>query len=181
MAVGEADRAGLLEQRELGHVPAGATPCDRAVGIDLGAFELTRATRDELDHGRVVDRRHGIGQAGETGHPARRRGRRAARVGLLVLGARLAQLDAHVDQPRRQARAARVDHDGVLERRGVQVRTDVGDAPALDHHAAARIQAACRIEQARADDRLAFHHAAARSSLVSVSRQAMRTATPSST
>ena len=67
------------------------------------------------------------------------------------------------------------------ERRGVQVRADIGDPPVLDHHAAARVQAARRIEQARADDRLALAHAAARSSRVSVSRQAMRTATPSST
>ena len=98
-----------------------------------------------------------------------------------MFGAGLAQLHPHVDQPRRQTRAAAIDDLGVLRRRGVQVRAEVGDQLALDHHAAGRFQTARRIQQADADDGSALAHAAARSSRVSVSRQAMRTATPSST
>ena len=181
VAVGEADRARFLEQGELGHAHAGAAARDRTVGIDLGALQLPGPARDELDHRRIVDRRHRVGQARKAGHAARRRRRGAAGIGLLVLGAGLAQLHAHVDQPRRQARAAAIDDLGIFRRRPVQVRAEVGDQLALDHQPAGRVQVARRIQQADADDCPARAHAAARSSRVSVSRQAMRTATPSST
>ena len=93
----------------------------------------------------------------------------------------LAELHPQVDQPGRKAGAAAVDDFRIRDIRSAQLRAKVGDPPVLDHEAALRIQPARGIEQAHADDRAARAHAAARSSRVSVSRQAMRTATPSST
>ena len=100
MAVGEAHGAGLAKQGHFRQLLAGAALGDRAIGVDLDPLLLARAPRDELDHRRIVDRRLGVGQAGEAGHAARRRRLGAALEGLLVLGAGLAEQDAHVDQPR---------------------------------------------------------------------------------
>ncbi len=81
----------------------------------------------------------------------------------------------------RQAPAA-VDHQRVLGRAvGEQPGTEIGDPLVFDQEAARRIEPARRIEQTGADDRGPPGHAAARSSRVRTSRQAMRTATPSST
>jgi hypothetical protein len=182
-AIGEAHGACFLEQRHLGEVAAGAALGDGTIGIDLDALLEARAPRDKLDHRRIIDRRQGVGQAGEAGDAARGRGDRAARKRLLVLCTRLAELHAHVDQPRRQTGARRVDHHGIVRRRLAfePARPEVDDPAVLDQKPAAGIQAARRVQQARAADERAPDHAAARSFRVITSRQAMRTATPSST
>ena len=72
---------------------------------------------DELGGRLAVDGRLGVGHARDAGDAARQCRGRAGGDGLVLLAARLAQVDVHVDQPRADDLAAGVD--GAV---GVQVR-----------------------------------------------------------
>jgi hypothetical protein len=86
---------------------------------------------------------------------------------------RLAQMDVHVDEARRDDRVGRVDHPRAI---GLDLLADLHDEPVLDQHVTLRIQTQHRIDQPAAlDQRL---HAGTGTPFTSASRTAMRTKTP---
>ena len=98
----------------------------------------------ELDLGLGVDRGFGVGHAGDGGKPARQGRRRAGGDGLVVFASRLAQVNVHVDQARRDDFAAGVD-DQVL---AVARRVVAGDAAVLDEQIGHAIQLLAGIDDA---------------------------------
>ena len=182
MTIGKTDGARLAKKRHFRKLLTGATLGNSAVRVNLDPLLLPGAPRNELDHRRIVDRRLGVGQAGKAGDAAGRSRLGAALEGFLVLGAGLAEQYAHVDQPRREAETfgfddLRVDA-GAVDR---EMFAEASDPAAGDQEITDLIQAFCRVEQARPLDQDQPAHAAAFRFRVSMSRQAMRTATPSST
>ncbi len=150
--VGKGKHAALGEQAHLHQILALQALGDGAVAIDLGAPRLARAPGDELDRGHVVDDRLGIRQADHAGDAAGRRRLGAAGDGLHMLLARLAQLDAHVDQPRRQALMLAADDLGAFRQAvAAHRRPDLGDAPVDGEKPAQFFPAAGRIQQPRAE------------------------------
>ena len=166
----------------------------RGVGVDLGEPDLARAAGEELDDRDIVDRRLGIGQRDHRRDAAGRGGLAAALDRFHVLGAGLAQLHAHVDQPGRQAQpAAASTISASASAVGAASAPTAAIRPSIDEQIAGCVEPARGIEQPRAADQQA-----ARSPLQSapsftaaagplprsrarISRQAMRTATPIST
>ena len=72
---------------------------------------------------------------------------------LHVLRAGLAQLHAHIDEPRREAQPAGIDDLGILGKAGIRKpRADRGDLVALDQEIARRIEPALRIDEPRVAD-----------------------------
>ena len=140
-----------------------------------------RATNSTTD--RLVDRRVGVGQRHHGRDAAGGRGGAAALDRLLMLGAGLAQLDAHVDKARREARRRRASMISAPSR--ADVAADAGDPVVLDQQVAGLVEAARRVDQPRVADEERTHvHGSGGllpRSRVSISRQAMRTATPIST
>ena len=111
-AVGKGDGAGLGEQSDLGDLaPFEALGQSRAgQHADFGGG--ARAAQDEIDHGGIVDRWIGVRAGDERRHAARRGGGAGAGDGLAVLGAGLADEDAHVDETGREDVALAVDDPG---------------------------------------------------------------------
>ena len=72
-AVAERDRAGRLEQADLGHLFAVAALGQRRHRMDMDDRGVARAAHDEIDDRRVVDRRIGVGLADDGGDAAGRR------------------------------------------------------------------------------------------------------------
>jgi hypothetical protein len=77
--------------------------------MDLGKPHFAGAAGDKLDDGDVVDRRLGVGQRHHRCDTAGRCRPPAALDRFHVLGAGLAQLDAHIDEPRREAQPGAID------------------------------------------------------------------------
>ena len=106
----------------------------------------------------------------------------AALEGFLVLGAGLAERHAHVDQPRRKAEAVGLDDLGIdtgaIDRK---MLAEPGNLAAGDQEIALLVEPFGGVEKPSPFDQDQPAHAAAFRSRVSMSRQAMRTATPSST
>ena len=96
-AVGEGDRAGGLEQADLGHLLALQALGQRRHRMHAHDRGVAGAALHEVDHGRVVDRRVGVGLADDGGDAARRRRMACRGERLAVLGPRLADEGAHVD------------------------------------------------------------------------------------
>ena len=135
--VGEADRAGILEEAELGHLAAAQPLGQRGGGIDAHLGLVAGASGDEIDQRDVVDDRVGVGHGDDGGDAAGGRRLSGGSEGLAVLGAGLADEDAHVDQARRDDGAAAVDHLGVgRARRLHRLRPGGDDAPVGNDHRA---------------------------------------------
>ena len=110
---------------------------------------VARAPLDEIDDGRIVDDRIGVGHAHQRRDAAGRRrlARRLQR--LAVLGARLADEGAHVDEARRQDVAAAVDALRSARPAGSgRAPDDIGDDTVLDEHVATLLPPAARIDEA---------------------------------
>jgi len=183
LAIGEGHRTGRLQQAQLGQLQAVQALGHGRHRVDLDELHLPRPARHELDHRRIVDRRVGIGHQREAGDPAGGGRHRAAVDPLLVLGPGLAQLGAHVDQPRRQAEPAGVDHLGTVRHRHAgDPRPHLGDAPADGQEAARPVLPARRVEQPRTrDQERAAQACGSRRCWVRTSSTAIRTARPIST
>ena len=80
-------------------------------GIDVGLPRPLRLEDDELGGRLGVDRRHGVGHAGDRGHAAGQGGARAGGDRLVLLVARLAEVDVDVDQARADDLALGIDDD----------------------------------------------------------------------
>jgi hypothetical protein len=154
--------------------------------VQLGEPRLARPPGEELDDRDIVDRRLGVGQRHHRRDAARRRGMAGALDRFQMLGAGLAQLHPHIDEPRRQAQPAGLDNLDIVAKAGIgEARTDRGDMRTVDQQIARRIEPAFRIDQPDIAEQAARGgHCNGGRLLMSrarISRQAMRTATPIST
>ncbi len=151
--VAERDRAGFREQADLGDLLADE-PLGQGRGwVDANLRVVACAAQDEVDHRGVVDRRIGVGPRDERGHAACGRGGAGAGDGLAMLGARLANECAHVDEAGRNDVAIAVD-DPRLSRELVarDGRADAGDDAVDGDEPAARLGLLNWIDKARVDE-----------------------------
>ncbi len=105
--IGNADAAGRAQLRDVGELIAVRALRDGADRVHACEAGLRRFLQDVLrDAGVVVDRRR-VRHARNRGKAPRNRRRRAGRDGFLVFLPRLAEVDVHVEQPRRHDEASR--------------------------------------------------------------------------
>ena len=125
---------------------------DRRARQDADAG-VARAAFEEVHHGGIVHRRRRVGPRDQRRDPARRGGSAGAGDGLAMLGARLADEGAHVDETRRDDVAAAIDDQRAV---GRGFRRDGGaeadDAAVADERAPGRLPAARGIDEARFDE-----------------------------
>ncbi len=146
--VGEGERPALGQQAHLHEIAAFQPLGHRGIAIDLGQARLPGAPRDEFDRGDIVDDRVGVGEAHHAGDSARGRGTGTAGDGLHMLLAGLAQLHAHVHEPRRQAMARALHHLGLVRQAfAIDPGADLDDAPVDGEEAARLVAAGRRIDQ----------------------------------
>ena len=111
--VGEGHGAGILQKAHLDHLAPFAGAGQRRHVADVHR-RVGRPAGGEFQRFRRIDRRHGVGPRDQRGHAPRGRRQPGAAEAFLVPLARLANLDAPVDQPGREAFAAAVDQLGAL-------------------------------------------------------------------
>ena len=128
-AVGEGDRARLGEQTDLGDLASLEALGQRRGRKDADLGVVARAAQDEVDDRRIVDRRIGVGAHDEARHAAGGGGGAGAGDRLAMLGARLADEGAHVDEARRDDVAARSRRAARLG--GSWSRVTAGPTPAM--------------------------------------------------
>ena len=109
LAVGEGDRAGIVQQADLGHLLAHQPLGHRRHGVDVDQGGVARAPQDEIDQRHVVDHGLGVGHADDGGDAAGGRGLARGRQRLAVLMAGLAGRDHHVDQAGGEKTSAAID------------------------------------------------------------------------
>ena len=143
-AVGEADRAGGLEQADLGHLLAHEALGEGRHHLHVDDAGVAGAAHDEVDDGRIVDRGLGVGLADDGGDAAGGRGLACGCDGLAAFRAGLADEGAHVDQAGGDDLAAAVDHLGAFGNAG---RADA--ALGLAHHAVGEQEVTRQVEIAR--------------------------------
>ena len=115
VGLAEGDAAGLGEFGHLGQALAGEVDGERADRIDVGELGQARAVLEHFDQARLVERRVGVGRAGEAGDAAGRGGRHFRFERGLVFEARLAQPRRKVDQAGADDAAGGVDGGVRLE------------------------------------------------------------------
>ena len=151
--VAEGDRARFREQADFGDLLAGEPLGQGRGGVDANLRVVARAAQDEVDHRGVVDRGIGVGPRDEAGHAPRGGGGAGAGDGLAMLGPRLADERAHVDEAGRNDIALAVD-DPRLGRQLVprDRGADAGDDAVDRDKPAARLGLLNRIDEARVDE-----------------------------
>src|SRR5262249_6655523 len=107
--VGEGDGPALDKTADLGQFLALATLGDGADGEDIGVAGALGLEMNELRGSLRVDGRLGVGHARYRRDTAGQRRGGAGGDGLVLLAARLAQVDVHVDQARADDQAVRVE------------------------------------------------------------------------
>ncbi len=177
----EGDRAGGLEEADLGHLAALIADGRGRHRRHMHERGVARAPADEVDDGDVVHDRIGVGHGDDGRDPARSRGAAGRAQGFAVFEAGFADEDAHVDEARAEHVTLGLDH----LRAGRQaceraVRPERRDPPVLDQAVAGLVAPARGVDQARGADVERARHAFGRWR-ASASRTAMRTATPIST
>ncbi len=114
---------------------------------------IARAAQQEVDHRRLVDRRRGVGAREDGGDAASGRGRRRRGDGLAMLGPRLADEGAHVDEAWRDDVAAAIDDArvrGQILRR--DLRPEIKDGAVDNEDAAALARKILAVDEAATDE-----------------------------
>ncbi len=137
--VGEADLAIGRQEADLSQFAAGQTLGRGGVGVDLGELHFAGAAGEKLDDRDVIDRRLGVGQRHHRGDPTGSGGLTAALDRLHVLGAGLAQLDAHVDEAGREAEPREIDDLDVVADGLAKLSAERRDPVVLDQEIAGRV------------------------------------------
>ena len=161
-AIGESDSAGLGEQADLGDLAPLETLGQRRGRQHPHLGGGAGAPQDEIDHRGIVDRRIGVGPRDQRRHAARRRGGAGGGDGLAMLGARLADEGAHVDQAGGDDVAAAFDDPRFGRNRVARHRgAERGDLAVDNERAAAQFLEAVRINQPGVEkgDRAGLRHA----------------------
>ncbi len=105
--VAEGDGAGLHQLPDLGQFLPFAVLADAGHDEHVAIVGPGGLVLDELDRGLRVDRRLGVGNAGDRRESAGQRRGRAGGDRFVLFAPRLAEVDVHVDQARRDDLAAR--------------------------------------------------------------------------
>ena len=108
--VAEGHRPGLDQLADLGQFLPLAVLAHAGDDEDVAVAGLGGLVADELDRALAVDGRVGVGHAGDRGEAAGQRRGRARLDRLVLLEARLAEVDVHVDQARGDDPARGVEH-----------------------------------------------------------------------
>ena len=135
-------------------ISVSVVPCklhrQRADRVHVRLVERARAVLQHLDQARLVERRIGVGRAGEARDAA---GARRVHLRLerrAVLEPRLAQAHRDVDQPRRDDEAARVDD--AVRVPAVRRRADRRDPARRDVERRDAVDAVARVDDAAVGD-----------------------------
>ena len=163
----------VAQLRHLGEPLAFELRGERAHRIDAGEVQAGRAPREHLDQPRLVERRIGVGRAGEAGDAAGDRGEHLRLERRLVLEARLAQPRGEVDEPRRDDEAGGVDDS--VGREALGRAGDAGDPALGDVEVGGAVDAVLRVDEPAAFD-VDLHHEPPRIDIT-----AIRTAMPNVT
>jgi hypothetical protein len=181
--VAEGDRPGLDELADLGELLALAVLACAGDDEHVAGIGPRGLLMDELDRRLRVDRRLGVGDAGDAREPAGQGGPGAGLDRLVFLAARLPEVDVHVDQPRRDDQPAGVDRlVDPADRLGAGA-ADGDHLAVADEHVVDPVDPLRRIDHPAAADHEARHQedppgrAAARGPQVSQSTP-IRTARP---
>ena len=146
-AVREGDRAGGLEQADLGHLLAFQALGQRRHRLHVHDRGVARAAQHEIDDRRIVDHRIGVGLADDGGDAAGGRGLARGGERLAIFGARLADEGAHVDQAGRDHAPVAVDDLGAFRHAGrVDAALGLADHAVGDQQVAGEIEIARRID-----------------------------------
>ena len=148
--VAEADRASLAEKSELGDLAPLQALGDRRHRMDADSGLVAGEAADEIDQRDVVDHRVGVGHGDDGGDAAGGRRLSGRGEGLAVLGARLADEDAHVDQPGPDDRASAIDHLGAGgPRRPRRLGPGRDDPPVGNDHRTPGVEVPRRVDDPR--------------------------------
>ena len=189
--VGKGKRARFRQNAEFRQFLAYPSPGHSGVGVYFDDVRFARPAGKEFHDRYVVDRRVGFRQADNGRHATGRRGRTRTLEAFLVLLPRFRQVHPHIDQPRCQAVSPAINRaDAIRHAVCEQGRVDIQYLVAINQHATCCIQPAGRIDHAGVDVGSAVGCRRGHEPLplvlrdrlrVTMSRQAMRTATPIST
>ncbi len=187
VAVAEGDRAGGLEEAELGHLLAVHALGERRHRLDVDDRGVAGAAHHEVDGRRVIDHRRRVGLADDGGDAAGRSRLARGGKGLAVAEAGLADEGAHVDQAGGHDLAGAVDDVGALGDAGrSDAATGLADDAVGNQDIAGAVEIPAGIDDAGVgkQDGTAVsqheHHAFGKLR-ASASSTAIRTATPIST
>ncbi len=147
VAVGEGDRAGRLEQADLGHLLAFEPFGQRRHRMHVHDRGVARAAQHEIHRRRIVDDRRCVRLADDGGDAAGRGGLACRCQRLAVAGAGLADEGAHVDETGRDQLAAAIDHVGAFRHAaGADTLLGFADEAVGDQQVADDIEVARRID-----------------------------------
>jgi len=183
--VGDRDRARVHHLSDRCEALPRAAHRDATDGIHARRLRPAPLGGDEADRRRVVHRRIGVRHRAHRSESPGGRGTSAGRDRFLVLPARLAQVDVHVDEPWGHKEAGTVNDACVL--RGVDLLTQGGHHPVSEQNVSDPVQILTRVENPSTFEQKLLAHASppcfAASALswrppASRYRTAMRIATP---
>jgi hypothetical protein len=146
----ESEAPGFVQLGHLGQAFAGQFHRKCADRVEARLRQRLGAPAQHVHQPRFVQRRVGVGRAGQAGHPAGHCGMHLGFQRRLVLEARLAQPRADVHEARGDDEALRID--GIVGLRPAGGCVERHDALAFDQHVADGVPAACRVDDAPALD-----------------------------
>ncbi len=158
--VGHGDRAGLDQILDLGQLLAHLPARDRGDGMDPRVTRFPGAPDHPLDARPIVEGRRGVRHAGHRGEPAARRGTGPGLDGLLLLLARLAQMNVDVHEPRADDRPRDLYHlrRAVPAHVGGRVLAPSGNTAVRDPEILDAVDAARGVEDPTAADAERVRH-----------------------
>ena len=145
--VGESDYPGPGHFLHVGELEPFAAAGDGAKGEDADRPRRARLARDEVDDGRVVDGRAGVGHTAEGREPAPRACGCPRGDGLFVLEPGLAQVRVQIDETGRDYQPARVYHRGAVRRGHPPARNN---PPVADEEVGFSVGPVDRVDEAAA-------------------------------
>ena len=157
--VGDGDDARALHLADLRQALALESDRDGTDRMDARPSGSRGALEDVARHRAVVVHRVGVRHARDGGEAAGERGAHARRDRLLVLVARLAEVDVDVDEPGHDQLSRGVEHARVVPER--PHRADGLDVPVLDPHVGRLDRPALRIDDRPPRDQQPLAHARA--------------------
>src|SRR5262249_39877869 len=146
---GEGDGAAVHEAADLGQLLAFAALGDGTDGEDVGVAGALGLEVDELRGGLAVDGRLGVGHARHRREAAGQRRCGAGADRLVLLAARLAQVNVHVNESGADDLAGRIDGAVGLE---AGVGPDTENLVALDPQLVGAVDLLRRVDDAAVDD-----------------------------
>ena len=146
--VAAGDRAAFEEDSEFRELFALATLADAAHRVNVAVAGARGEFANKNDRRRSIDRRIRVRRAGDRRKAAGDRGERSGRDRFRVFAARFAEVDVHVDQPRRDDFIGRVDFGGVFRRLRSGFGAERGDFAVDDQEVGDLVEVLRRVDDA---------------------------------